>query len=354
MDLKNLKPHKVVADLFNYRYVIAGRPKAGKTSLAYHIARLKFNGDMSKFLLAAMEKGYNALDGVYAVDINQWEDFQALVDQLIDERDELPFRVIGIDTVDLAVKYATDYILKTQSRKAGTKYATIGDIPYGKGYDLLADEMNKQFTRLDKAGYSLIFITHDKDQRFKTREGLEYDKTTLSLSGRIRDLILNMVDFIVFVEVGKEKDDEGNLVDKRWIYLRGDGTLEAGSRFANLPPKIEYSPEHFIEVIETAILESYGGDEKAVEKARKEQNKKKEEEVKKFIEEEKAKNSVDELHEIIHNAIKKLDQNKKIKVAKHLQRQYGNADYKTFTDVEVLEEILNYIDELDVDGSERF
>ena len=57
--LKNLKPHKVVVDAFNYKYVFAGRPKAGKTSLLYGIVKEKFNGDLSKLLLVAFEKGKN-------------------------------------------------------------------------------------------------------------------------------------------------------------------------------------------------------------------------------------------------------------------------------------------------------
>lgn len=53
----NLKPHKVIADVFNYKYIVAGRPKAGKTSLVHGIVKEKFDGDLSKLLLIAFEKG---------------------------------------------------------------------------------------------------------------------------------------------------------------------------------------------------------------------------------------------------------------------------------------------------------
>ena len=114
---KNKTPHKVVADAFNYKYVIAGRPKAGKTSLVYGIVKEKFNGDLSKLLLVAFEKGYNALNGIYAEDMVEWEDFVELVDDLIAEKDEVSFKILAIDTVDEMAKMATKYVLKTQSRK---------------------------------------------------------------------------------------------------------------------------------------------------------------------------------------------------------------------------------------------
>lgn len=338
----NKQPHKVVADAFAYKYILAGRPKAGKTSLAYGIVKEKYDGDLSKLLLIAFEKGYNALDGIYAEDVNEWDDFKDLVDDLVDEKDEVSFKVLALDTVDVMGKMATDYVLKTQSRKDGKRYTAINDLAYGKGYELLEREMGEQITKLDKAGYSLIFITHDKDKQFETREGLKYDKTTLSLSGRVRDLVLNMVDFIVFIELGKELE-KGKAVDKRYIYFRGDSGLEAGSRFKHVPNRIEYGYKEFIETVEEAILAEYGGDKKAVEEAKNEQNAVKEAKAQEFVDSVKSAKSADELIEEIGEAIKDLPKSAKTECAKYFQENLGAVDFKKSDDAEALKNALDFV-----------
>ncbi|MER2007467.1 MAG: ATP-binding protein [Psychrobacillus sp.] len=338
----NKQPHKVVADVFNYKYVIAGRPKAGKTSLVHGLVNEKYEGDLSKLLLVAFEKGYNALDGIYAEDINEWEDFQELADDLVNEKDEIPFKILAFDTVDVMSKMATDYVIKTQSRKDGKRYTAINDLAYGKGYELLERTIGEEIQKLDKAGFTLIFITHDKDRQFETREGLKYDKTTLSLSGRTRDLILNMVDFIVFVELGKELV-KGQTVDKRYIYFRGDSGLEAGSRFKNVPNRIEYGYREFIDTVEEAILSEYGGDTKAVEKAKKEQEAIKEAKANEYVDSIKNSKSADELIEEITELIQGMDKATKTVCATYFKDNLGNMDYRKSDDATALLGALDFV-----------
>lgn len=339
---KNKAPHRVVADAFNYKYVIAGRPKAGKTSLVYGIVKEKFDGDLSKLLLVAFEKGYNALNGIYAEDITEWEDFEELVDDLIAEKDEVSFKILALDTVDEMAKMATKYVLKTQSRKDGKRYTAINDLAYGKGYELLDNTIAEQLQKLDRAGFSLMYLTHDKDKQFETREGLKYDKTTLSLSGRVRDLILNSVDFIVFVELTKELE-KGKMVDKRHIYFRGDSGLEAGSRFEHVPNRIEYGYREFIDTVENAILAEYGGDEKAVKEAKEQQSAEKEAKVKEFVEsvanEKTPQELIDEITELITN----MDKAKKTVCANYFKENLGNMDYRKSEDAEGLAKAVEFV-----------
>lgn len=306
------------------------------------IVKEKYDGDLSKLLLIAFEKGYNALDGIYAEDIGEWEDFKDLVDDLIAEKDDIPFKILAFDTVDVMSKLATDYVIKTQSRKDGKRYTAINDLAYGKGYELLERTIGEEITKLDKAGFTLIFITHDKDRQFETREGLKYDKTTLSLGGRTRDLILNMVDFIVFIELGKELE-KGKMVDKRYIYFRGDSGLEAGSRFENIPNRIEYGYREFLDTIEEAILSEYNGDTKAVEKAKKEQNAKKEEESHEFVESVKNTKTPEELIEEIAELISGMDKATKVVCANFFKENLGDMDYRNSDDVDGLIKSLEFV-----------
>lgn len=142
----------------------------------------------------------------------------------------------------------------------------------GSGWNLLGEEISNAVTKLQKAGYSLWFITHDKDKSFETRDGLKYDKTTLSLTGKVRDVCLNMSDFILFIELTKEMEDD-KLVDKRKIHFRGDSTLECGSRLEDVPDYIDYDIKGFIDAVEGAVLKAYGGNKVALNKAKEEQEK---------------------------------------------------------------------------------
>lgn len=343
--LGKIKAHKVVADAFQYKYVIAGRPKAGKTSLVHGIVKEKYDGDLSKLLLVAFEKGYSALDGIHADDIGEWEDFQELVDELVDNKDEVSYKVLAFDTVDVMGKLATDYVLRKQGIKDNKRYTAIADLAYGKGYDLLEREMGEQITKLDKAGYSLMFITHDKDKQFETREGLKYDKTTLSLSGRVRDLILNMVDFIVFIELSKELV-KGVAMDRRYIYFRGDSGLEAGSRFNHVPNRIEYGYQEFIETVENAILAEYGGDEKEVSKAKKEQKEEREEKQKEFLDKVKNAREPQEIIEEISELVKDLPKTKKQKCGTYFADNLGDIDFKKSEDADALAKALEFVKSL--------
>jgi len=63
INLLNIQPHKVSRDLSGYITFIYGPAKVGKTTLATQ---------MPNALLLAFERGYNAIPGVMAQDVNTW------------------------------------------------------------------------------------------------------------------------------------------------------------------------------------------------------------------------------------------------------------------------------------------
>lgn len=328
--LKNIKKNKVKADFSSFTYTVAGRPKAGKTSLVYKTAVKKF-GNADSLLLVAFENGYGALDGVNAIDIEDFEDFVDLVDELVENKDQVPYKMICLDTVDIMQDLATEYVVKKASRQDGKSYKKLVDIPWGGGWNMLADEISSAVNKLHKNGFSLWFVTHDKDKSFETREGLKYDKTTLSLTGKVRDVCLNMSDFIIFIELSKELDEDGKLVDKRKIHFRGDSSLECGSRLEDIPDNIDYSIDGFIDAVEGAVLKAYNGDKQAMENAKKEQAMEIENRAKSMassIKEIDVKRNI-ELIDKIKASISKLDMTQ----VKPLMDQYGVT---SFNDAEVI------------------
>lgn len=350
--LGKIKPNKVVADWTLYKYVISGRPKAGKTTLVYQSVIEKFGEEnLDKLILGGFEIGYKALDGIHAVDIEDWDGFVELVDELVDNKDEIPYRIFAMDTVDVAQQMCEKYVLEKLSIADGKQYKVLQDVGYGKAHNMLEKEFTEQVSRLDKAGFSLIFITHDKDKKVTTRDGQEYDKTTLSLAGKIRDVVLNMADFIVFIDIAREKVGK-TVQDVRYIYFRSDGQLEAGSRFPNIEEKIEYSASGFIDTIEKAILSQYKGDKKALEEAKKEQKEQVEKKASEYIEQEKNsidKMSAEELIDHLKDSIGKHSDDKlKMEDIKKTIKQYNNRkiDYTKMTDVESLKSIVSFVDSL--------
>ena len=92
-DLLSLQPHKVSRDLTGYITYIYGEAKTGKTTLATQAGTA---------LLFAFERGYNALPGVFPVDVTSWGDVRSLVRELKKKEVKEKFQTVIFDTVDIA------------------------------------------------------------------------------------------------------------------------------------------------------------------------------------------------------------------------------------------------------------
>lgn len=350
IDLTKIKPNIPKVDLSEYSFVLAGIPKSGKTTLFAKIVE-KYLGDISKGLLIAFEKGYTALK-VNAVDVEAWDDFEDLVDQLVERKDELPFKFLGIDTADIMWELVQEAVIEEWNRQNPTLRAKdinavgmkkAGGQGYGVGYNRAKAKIRKQIDRLQKAGYGMVIITHSKDDKVEEKSGLEYNRLILSLPSSAREVFVNMADFINFITIEKEKVGD-EIVTKRYIYFRSDGYVEAGGRFTELPERIEYDVEHYIETIENAIQASLeeGTD---VNKLRKKQQKEREEQAKKFVEKEKLLASRD-LDEIVDEVKSLVNEGNKNEFIKRLKKEVGvskpselDTKEKAFKALEIIKSI---------------
>jgi hypothetical protein len=234
IDLLSLQPHKVSKDLRGYSVFFYGEPKSGKTTIA------------SKFpnaLLLAFEKGYNALAGVMAQPINSWAEFIKVQRQLKDEKIKEKFETIVIDTADIAYSYCEKYICANEG------VDTIGDVPYGKGYALVANEFDERLRAIVQLGYGIVLISHATDKVFKDESGQEYNKIVPTLDKRSNNIVARMADIIGYSR--SVTDSEGN--DKTLLFMRGTLRFEAGSRFKYTPDYIEFTYQNLINAISEAI-----------------------------------------------------------------------------------------------------
>lgn len=339
------KVNEVSTSLSDMKVTIAGRPKVGKTSLFYEI--LKREGGLDTGLLMAFEKGYGFLPDINVVDIETWQEFVEYVDDLVEDAEG--FKFLGLDTVDIAGKLCQEYVLKKQSAKDGKRYEALADLPYGKAYELLEAEFSKQIGRLEASGFGLFFITHDKDRQVEEKNGMKYDKVQMSVSGRVGDYIKNSSDFIIFIDIEKEKVKDGKtqiIQESRKMRFRGDGTTEAGGRIQELPEVIDYDVDNFLATIEQAIVtqtEKMKHVKKDVEKS--EKTKEKKPKIKKEkVEETKTVDKSEELASVkssISEFVSSLEVSEKKEWAQDFKETLGTMNFNDSDDLDALKSLLS-------------
>lgn len=170
IDLLNLAPHQVSRDLRGYSVFLYGDPKSGKTTTA-----TKF----PHHLLLAFEKGYSAIPGVMAQPINSWSDFRKVLRQLKDPAVKERFETIIVDTADIAYDYCEKYICanapRTKEQGGGFGVDSIADIPFGKGYGMVAKEFDECLRAIVQLDYGLVLISHAVDKTFTDETGKEFN-----------------------------------------------------------------------------------------------------------------------------------------------------------------------------------
>lgn len=236
IDLLSIEPHKISSDLSGYITYIFGAAKVGKTSLA---------AQTKDCLLIATEKGYNAIPGIRAVDVTSWSEMRQVYRELKKAEVRNTYKVLIVDTIDLAAKYCTKYICNQQD------IDELGTLPYGKGYNLMRSEFEDVFNGLTQMGYAVFFISHAQDTVFTRPDGTEYTKIIPSLSpAKVNAIIENMADIYGYAHVIKGENGES----KRVLTLRSpDDSIACGCRFRYIDPEVPLSYEGLTDALSKAI-----------------------------------------------------------------------------------------------------
>ena len=234
-DLLSLQPHKVSRDLTGYITYIYGAAKTGKTTLATQAG---------KALLFAFERGYNALPGVFPVDVTSWGDTRALVRELKKKEVKEKFQTIIFDTVDIAGMLCEKYIC------AQNNVDKIGEIPYGQGWTMMKKEFEDVLRTITQLGYALFLISHDKDKVFKRQDGSEYNQVVPSCPTTFNEIAKNIADIYAYAE---KYGDENGVSKVRLVLRSKDNSVDCGCRFKFIEPVIEMSYKSLVDAINVAI-----------------------------------------------------------------------------------------------------
>lgn len=227
-----LPKEKSVPKINNPKFLIlAGRPKAGKSTL---MTALEDN------LIIDLEDGYQALSAlvVQARSINDFAEIaNALKAEINDHEGKFPYKYITIDNAtrleEMCLPYATQLYRQTSMGKnyQGTDVRTL---PNGSGYMYLRQAVRKVIDMFRGLCETFILITHTKDRQINF-EGTEVNEIAIDLAGKLGDILCGEADAIGYVYRKKNETiisfegGEGTVREARANHLRGKKIVVAES-----------------------------------------------------------------------------------------------------------------------------
>lgn len=207
-----------------------GNNYLGKTSLAVQFP---------SSLLLAFEKGYNGLAGIFAYDIPTWTTFKGILRELKKPAVKDRFDSIIIDTGSIAWDKCTEYVCQQHG------VSDLSDIPWGKGTKTCAKEFEKCLREIMMLGYGLVILAHAEEKMpFGGKENESY--IAPMLDKRPYRIINGMVDIIACIDVDKETKE-------RYLQLRSNSRMVAGSRFHYMPDRIPLDYNVLVNTLADAI-----------------------------------------------------------------------------------------------------
>ncbi|MBX0320325.1 ATP-binding protein [Shouchella clausii] len=226
---------KVSKGLEGKMIVLYGGNSTGKTKQATR---------MEKPFYLGFEQGIRAINGVPFLPINNWSDFKKINKQLtqkttLEKAKEL-YQTIVFDEVYVSAKYCQAYICDLYDANS------IGD--GNNGYGLWTEYENEFFGEIDKlmkAGYTLVFIGHEK---------YDNDIKKIVPKGDIRSMgpIRDNADLVVYLT--PNGIDENGEVIKSSAWFAETKDFFARSRFDYIDTYLEeFTAENLKEAIEKAI-----------------------------------------------------------------------------------------------------
>lgn len=395
-------------DLQSYILLIAGTYKAGKTRLWKELLEYMYPDDPDAGLLIAFETGYKSWklksfidmteyrkeDEVrngrvkvktdLEVDADKWVYFKKdVVNGLVQEAKQgRTSKVIGFDTVDRLIDCASaNVVVEANNKYPGNGFTSIQELSESKIYkenvwNNLYDELKRPIDNLRAAGYGIVSLAWTKEKTTELIDGVKYNSIELMMNSTCRKVFESQADLICCLhnEV-KATDKTGKQIDKNaenksgkeiatnfhesqtFMYFRESNYISiAGGRFVNLPEKVPYGVEAFVEVFKDAVEGQLDGTE-SVEELRKVEVQQREEKAQAFsenMEEElKQEQEVEDTKELVKNTLVQI--NSEIErfnrdfiaatVVPKFKTIFG-GDYRKSEDVEKLNSALAFVKEI--------
>lgn len=346
---RQYKTNEVKVDIASFIHYWRGLRKVGKTTLFRDLILEKY-GSLDKGLLISVgnEDGYQALDGLVHDVAEDWDVFVEIIDDLVENKTDNTFEIIAWDTVDEVVKIAIEEVMRLHKRKKGSPAESLNAAlgGYGAGRQKVNELIDEQMTRLKRAGYGIIFIGHTKIKDIKEKLGAEYSQLTSNLTADYDGIFANKADIIMTISV--DKDVSGKIISgtQRYMHFRDDGFVDCGSRFKNMPEKVEFGAKEYIEAFEFGVKSSIGKDISDTEytKKEKEEKKNRQQKYEKYMDE--LKSSPEYVVTELKNILKSTSADNQKKIGKKIRELGLSIKDLVNGDADSLNEVLEFAEAL--------
>lgn len=214
------------------RVVIHGVEGIGKSTLA---------SQFPNALVIDTEDGTNHLD-VARVTVTKWSELSDAMIQLTGGKHG--YSTIVFDSIDWAERMAVDLVKGTKN--------SIEDIPYGKGYTMVAEKIGRFLADCDKlvaAGVNVVLVGHTTVKRCSPPDMDEgYDRYELKLTKQSGPLVKEWADCILFANYrtrlveGEDGRTRARGGKERVLHTERTAAWDAKNRYgldAELPMTIE-------------------------------------------------------------------------------------------------------------------
>lgn len=218
--------------------MIYGTNKIGKST---------FCAQAPNALFLATEPGLDHLE-VFSYPILVWEDLQNACKLLKEQKHS--FSPIVIDTIDNAYMFCSAYICQ----KLNIKHPA--DLPMGKGWGLLNNELYRVLNKLALLGHGLIMVSHSQVQQIKNKNGSDYSQITPMLPPKARKLLCGLSNYILYCDMENNEDEKGETQNRRVIRTKPTAQYVAGDRSGALPETLPLDYDIFMAAREEAILKN--------------------------------------------------------------------------------------------------
>ena len=276
----------VKIDPLAYNIGLIGESGIGKTTIIKEMCeKLTGSNDGYLFLECGKEDGADAIQGINYINCREWSadydeiensiGFEDVVDDIIDNKTtEYPLlRTVVIDTYDQLIDIAKAEVIEMHNRENPDKPVKSIKAAFGgymAGEDKAVDMVLEKLWNLKRVGVSFIIIGHvkrrDQEDMFTDQK---YRSLTTNMSIRDFNAIKTKLHFLGVASIDREivqqktgkKDNKGNekmkgvvAKESRKITFRDDSyCIDSKSRFADIVPEIEFTPDALIKAITDAI-----------------------------------------------------------------------------------------------------